>query len=330
MPLASLFGSYPCERHGLPECVLPHTDVLEGKTDFYRQLQGQEGNVTSILAAHSVTSFPSSSFGSLLPKASTVTAAESAAAFGYVASPTLAKQINRLMRAQSWNALMSEFGPVVKALSGYIEKMEAVYAAKRTLFRGMRLPEQHLQDNYAVGKIISWHAFSSVTTNRHLAESYYSEDYDRGFFLESGVPVLFMISTHFRGALLGGWSPHTTHDELLLSPFLFFRVTSISELSGNDRLRVIKLQVVKLPRSWAETAPDRLILLHPSSMPWAAQPKEVLSELEVDVDDVLKRKLDPPGAFLLSVFVAVTNIILLLLHTMGYDLDDFAVGKQGY
>ena len=36
--------------------------------DFYRQLQGQEGNVTSILAAHSVTSFPSSSFGSLLPK----------------------------------------------------------------------------------------------------------------------------------------------------------------------------------------------------------------------------------------------------------------------
>ena len=36
--------------------------------DFYRQLQGREGNVTSILAAHSVTSFPSSSFGSLLPK----------------------------------------------------------------------------------------------------------------------------------------------------------------------------------------------------------------------------------------------------------------------
>lgn len=32
MPLASLFGSHPCERHGLPECVLPHTDVLEGKT----------------------------------------------------------------------------------------------------------------------------------------------------------------------------------------------------------------------------------------------------------------------------------------------------------
>lgn len=137
-----------------------------------------------------------------------------------------------------WSAADYRFGPVVKALSGYIEKMEAVYAAKRTLFRGMRLPEQHLQDNYAVGKIISWHAFSSVTTNRHLAESYYSEDYDRGFFLESGVPVLFMISTHFRGALLGGWSPHTTHDELLLSPFLFFRVTSISELSGNDRLRV--------------------------------------------------------------------------------------------
>jgi hypothetical protein len=31
-----------------------------------------------------------------LLQASTVTAAESAAAFGYVASPTLAKQINRL------------------------------------------------------------------------------------------------------------------------------------------------------------------------------------------------------------------------------------------
>ena len=39
-------------------------------------------------------------------------------------------------------------------------------------------------------------------------------------------------------------------------------------------LQVVKLQAVKLPRSLAETAPDRLILLHPGSMPWAAQPKE--------------------------------------------------------
>ena len=129
---------------------------------------------------------------------------------------------------------------MVKGLTSYIEKMEAVYAAKRTLFRGMRLPEQHLQENYAVGKIITWHAFSSVTTNRQLAESYTIEDYDRGFFLESGVPVLFMISTHFKGALLGGWSPHTSHDELLLAPFLCFRVTSVNvEPLGNDRkLRV--------------------------------------------------------------------------------------------
>eukprot|EP00438_Fugacium_kawagutii_P019640 Skav232813 [mRNA] locus=scaffold614:550095:551297:- [translate_table: standard] len=118
MPLASLFGSHPCERHGLPECVLAHTDALEGKTDsrtknqqkfgrvrsshfslqeFYRQLQGVEGNVTSLLASHAV-SFPSTSFGSVFPKdaAQAVTTAEAAAAFGYVSSPSLAKQINRL------------------------------------------------------------------------------------------------------------------------------------------------------------------------------------------------------------------------------------------
>lgn len=131
------------------------------------------------------------------------------------------------------------FGPVVKGLLGYIEKVESSYAAKRTLFRGMRLPEQHLLENYAVGRILTWHAFSSVTTNRQLAESYCLEDYDRGFFLESGIPVLFIISTYCRGALLGSWTPHTSHDELLLSPFVFFQVmvTTIESL-GTDRVRV--------------------------------------------------------------------------------------------
>eukprot|EP00438_Fugacium_kawagutii_P019639 Skav232812 [mRNA] locus=scaffold614:548421:549628:- [translate_table: standard] len=194
--------------------------------------------------------------------------------------------------------------------------METFYAAKRTLFRGMRLPDQHLKDNYAAGKIITWHAFSSVTADRQLAESYSFEDYDRGFFLESGVPVLFIISTHFRGALLSGWSPHT-HDELLLAPFLYFRVTSMSvEPSGNERLRVIKLQVVKLPRSWAETAPDRLILLHPGSMPWAAQPREA-------------RSMAPHGS-MLHVTVPCAVLQMCSRHSMGYDLDDFAIGKQGY
>ena len=36
--------------------------------EFYRHLQGQDGNVTPILAAHAVSSLPSSTFGSLLPK----------------------------------------------------------------------------------------------------------------------------------------------------------------------------------------------------------------------------------------------------------------------
>eukprot|EP00434_Breviolum_minutum_P033856 symbB.v1.2.029955.t1/scaffold3326.1/size58984/8 len=221
------------------------------------------------------------------------------------------------------------FGPVVKGLLGYIEKVESSYAAKRTLFRGMRLPEQHLLENYAVGRILTWHAFSSVTTNRQLAESYCLEDYDRGFFLESGIPVLFIISTYCRGALLGSWTPHTSHDELLLSPFVFFQVmvTTIESL-GTDRVRVVRMEAVKLPRSWAETAPERLILLHPGSMPWAQQPKEVLSELEDDEEEIVRRKLDPPGAFLLSVFVAVTHFLLLLLHSLGYDLDDFAIAKQ--
>lgn len=37
MPLASLFGSHPCERHGLPECVLARADVQDGKTVSWRK-----------------------------------------------------------------------------------------------------------------------------------------------------------------------------------------------------------------------------------------------------------------------------------------------------
>ncbi|CAK9107599.1 unnamed protein product [Durusdinium trenchii] len=329
MPSASSFRCHPCARHGLPECVLERADMLEGKTEFTRQLHGQTDNVTPILAAHGVK-LPTADFASSLPKAKDVTPAEAAAAFGYVSSPSLAKQINRLMRAQSWSALMSEFGPVVKSLCSYIEKLESSYAAKRTLYRGMQLSQQHLQDNYVVGKVVTWNAFASVTTNRQLAETYSCESYDRGFFLDSGVPVVFIIGTQFRGALLGGWSPYPSHEELLLSPFLGFRVTSVGlEPSGTDHTRVVKMEAVKLPRSWAETAPDRLVLLHPGSMPWAAQPKEVLSELEEDLDEAVKKKLDPPGAFLLSVVVGLINASLLFLYVLGYDLDDFAISKQG-
>ena len=38
MPLASLFGSHPCERHGLPECVLARADVQDGKTVSWQKV----------------------------------------------------------------------------------------------------------------------------------------------------------------------------------------------------------------------------------------------------------------------------------------------------
>lgn len=134
---------------------------------------------------------------------------------------------------------LHRYGLLVKLLLKYIAKVEKAYAAKRTLYRGMRLPEYHLKDQYPVGRIVTWHAFASVTTDRQLAEcclacssmplcnpfrkscaskvgtsaeslhmsallfqGYTCEDYDRGFFAD-GVPVVFVINTFSRGAILG-------------------------------------------------------------------------------------------------------------------------------
>ena len=108
----------------------------------------------------------------------------------------LLPQSHRLMRAQSWPALFAErpvmhkncffpcllfslrlahvtafdlgsvrYGHIVKALMAYVHKVERAYAAKRTLYRGMRLAEYHLTENYVVGRVVTWHAFSNVTTD---------------------------------------------------------------------------------------------------------------------------------------------------------------------
>lgn len=177
-------------------CVKPREERLTRAfelrfQEFYRQLHQVTGcDLAATLAAHGVRSLPSVG---PLPKAS-VSAAEAAAAFGYVASATLAKQLNRLMRAQSWAQLMADYGPVVKGLLGYVRKVEAVCAAQRTLYRGLRLPEQHLE-RYEVGQVVTWHAFGSCTAHRSYAEAYALEDYDRGFFFEDAVPVVFVISS---------------------------------------------------------------------------------------------------------------------------------------
>ncbi|CAJ1344123.1 unnamed protein product [Effrenium voratum] len=283
--------------------------------DFLQQLEPLPEEVPANLefAANAPPNFEK-----VLPKAKDVTALEAKVAYAYVSSPTLAKQINRLMRAQSWTALASEYGLLVKLLLKYIAKVEKAYAAKRTLYRGMRLPEYHLKDQYPVGRIVTWHAFASVTTDRQLAECYTCEDYDRGFFAD-GVPVVFVINTFSRGAILGNWTPYASQHELLLAPFLCFRVVSASL---EKRIWVVKLEVVKL--RWGETG-NRLVLLHPGSMPWATPQKEVLSELEEDCEEVLQKKLDPPGALLLTVFVVVLNGLLLFLYVAGYDLDDFSI-----
>ena len=161
----------------------------------------------------------------------------------------------RLMRAQSWPALFAELpdmhvvdagatecvvrkletaacpppprhGRTVKALVIYVQQVEQAYAAKRTLYRGMRLPEYHITDNYVVGRVVTWHAFASVTTDRQLAESYSRQDCDRGLFGSEGVPVLFVIQTFAgRGAALPG------NSELLLAPFTYFEVTSVERLA---------------------------------------------------------------------------------------------------
>ena len=61
---------------------------------------------------------------------------------------------------------------------------------------------------------------------------------------------------------------------------IYMRFKDFSGSKGRFR-EVIKLQAVKLPKPWAETAPNRLILLDPGSMPWAAQPKEAENRVEI-------------------------------------------------
>ncbi|CAE7333948.1 unnamed protein product [Symbiodinium pilosum] len=230
------------------------------------------------------------------------------------------------MRAQSWPALFAEYGCVVKALVTYVQTVEQAYAAKRSLYRGMRLPEYHVTENYVVGRIVTWHAFASTTTDRQLAESYARQDCDRGLFGSEGVPVLFVIQTAAgRGAALPGNAACPELPELLLTPFMHFEVTSVTV--ERHSLWVIKLQVVKLPRSWVETSPHRLVLLHPGSMPWpwSSPAREVLCELEEDSDEMVRQKLDPPGALLLASMVAAINALLICLYFAGFDLDDFAI-----
>ncbi|CAE7530497.1 unnamed protein product [Symbiodinium natans] len=260
-----------------------------------------------------------------------VTKLEEAVASAYVTNAHLAKDIHRLMRAQSWPALFAEYGHIVKALMAYVHKVERAYAAKRTLYRGMRLAEYHLTENYVVGRVVTWHAFSNVTTDlatallnvttdRQLAQS--CAQHDRGLFGSvgsDGVEVLFVIQTSSgRGATLPG-----NYSELLLAPFTYFEVLSVER----QRTWVITMQVVKLQRSWVETSPHRLVLLHPGSMPWpwSAIPKEVLSELDDDAEEAVRRKLDPPGALLLASFVAIINALLVGLYFAGFDVDDFTI-----
>ena len=59
--------------------------------------------------------------------------------------------------------------------------------------------------------------------------------------------------------------------------YIVHRIASAFSLTGSMDLEVITMQVVKLQRSWVETSPHRLVLLHPGSMPWpwSAIPKEV-------------------------------------------------------
>mmetsp|Transcript_44660 Transcript_44660/g.92348 ORF Transcript_44660/g.92348 Transcript_44660/m.92348 type:complete len:323 (+) Transcript_44660:15-983(+) len=310
----------PCLRHGLPDCVLERGEAVDSKADFLDHLHNfslEEKKLLDTLSARGA-SLPSS-LSSVLTKARHMTRAEEAATFAYVTDPHLAKDIHRLMRAQSWPALFAEHGHTVKALVAYVCKMEQAYAAKRTLYRGTRLPEYHLTENYVVGRIITWHSFASVTSDRQLAESYTRQDDLFGSFGSEGVPVIFAIHTSAgRGARLPG------NSELLLAPFTYFEVVSVER----QRLwSVITLQVVKLQRSWVETSSHRLVLLHPGSMPWpwSETPKEVLSELEEDAEEAITRKLDPPGALLLATFVAVINGVLVLLYFAGFDVDDFAI-----
>ena len=121
------------------------------------------------------------------------------------------------------------YGCVVKALVTYVQTVEQAYAAKRSLYRGMRLPEYHVTENYVVGRIVTWHAFASTTTDRQLAESYARQDCDRGLFGSEGVPVLFVIQTAAgRGAALPGNAACPELPELLLTPFMHFEVTSVT------------------------------------------------------------------------------------------------------
>eukprot|EP00931_Biecheleriopsis_adriatica_P059261 TRINITY_DN35430_c0_g1_i1.p1 TRINITY_DN35430_c0_g1~~TRINITY_DN35430_c0_g1_i1.p1 ORF type:complete len:352 (+),score=55.20 TRINITY_DN35430_c0_g1_i1:31-1056(+) len=319
----------PCVRHGLSDCAQDVKDALSGKMEFFHRLQRvtvDSQAVDGILQRHCRgVSQPQKSLQDVLPKAKDVTSLQASVAFAYVASPALAQQVNRLMRAQSWAALFSEYGQVLHCLLGYISNVERVYVAKRTLYRGTKMPDQHLRQHYVVGQVVTWGAFASVTTHRGKALSYARESYDRDIFAQDGIPVLFVIETYSRGAVLGEWTPYVADEELLLPPFLCFEVTSVAEAPPEDdpskQMRVVTMQVVKTPRSCRISITERPLLTQLWNLIRPTPQTEVLSELEEDEEEEMRRKLDPPGSYFLAVLVLFINTMLLIMQFVTFDLD---------
>ncbi|CAE8646821.1 unnamed protein product, partial [Polarella glacialis] len=280
----------PCVRQGLPDCVQDAREALEARADFFSRLNKvklKTEDTDSLLQAHGITvsGQPQKPFQEFFPKALQVSGPEASVAFAYTSGTALAQQMNRLMRAQNWGALFHEYGQLIKYLATYIHKMEKSYAAKRTLFRGMRMSEQHLKDHYVVGQVITWGAFASASASRQKAIACARDSYDRGFSVSDGVMVMFVIDTYCRGAVVGEWSPFSSEEEVLLMPFLCFEVLATKEVILEDSpgkpLLVTLLQVVKPPRLHTCDGVERLLMGGwPKDFPWSPQRKEILSELE--------------------------------------------------
>jgi hypothetical protein len=190
---------------------------------------------------------PDGPFHARFPCGSQVNRYESTVAYAYTVGSIFAFKVNELMRADEWDILFQEYGPLVKCLWSYIEKMQDSYGKKQTLYRGMVADEGAFREQYPVGSTISWSSFSSTSTDMAQSLEFAQGKYaDEG----AGVPVLFVIETRSRGAPILQWSRYPDEEEVLLAPFQCFQVQAINkqQIRGTrSPTLVIKLHTAQTP-----------------------------------------------------------------------------------
>lgn len=110
------------------------------------------------------------------------------------------KRVNTLLRERS--PKIAPYIPMLRLLTLALKKL--VPAGNQTTFRGIR---GDMQDDYEMGSVFTWHAFTSTTTSLNVIEGFMGKEGDR---------TIFVIGSS-GGYDIKRFSLEATQDEILLT-----------------------------------------------------------------------------------------------------------------